>query len=78
MGMLEPVIVGWRIHSLGLLRRSVGLRVGQAGCMVSLEGGFDTSWFGFSGLRYSVMVWLVKRGLIRYDLWRAIRELLDF
>ena len=44
IGILEPVRVGWRIHSLGLLRRSTGLRVGQAGWVVSLEGGFGTSW----------------------------------
>ena len=58
--VLESVSVGWRIHSLGLLRRPTGLRVGHASCMVSLGGGVCSVEFGYSGLLCSVMVGLVK------------------
>ena len=71
--MLEPVRVGWRIHSLGLLSRPTELRVDHASLVVALAPvGFD-----HCGLRYLVMVCLVRRGLKWYDLWRANRGLLD-
>ena len=58
--VLESISVGWRIHTLGLLRRPTGLRVGHASCMVSLGGGVCSVGFGYSGLSYSIMVGVVK------------------